>query len=63
MELIWSWAKARVEELRPQNKQELVDAIKKVWKKITPGQCQRTIEHISKRMPEIIASQGEYVGD
>ena len=47
-------------EVKPRNKQELVDSIKKFWeRKVTPEKCARYIDHVShKVVPAVLEAQG-----
>jgi len=46
--------------VKPRNKQELVDGIKKFWrKKVTPKKCGKYIDHVlHKAIPAVVEAQG-----
>ena len=46
--------------MKPRNKQELVDGIKKFWaKKVTPEKCAKYIDHVLyKAIPAVVEAQG-----
>ena len=46
--------------MKPRNKQELVDAIKKFWeRKVTPLKCTKYIDHVLyKGIPAVVEAQG-----
>ena len=47
-------------KVKPRNKQELVDGIKKFWaKKVTPEKCAKYIDHVlHKAIPAVVEAQG-----
>ena len=47
-------------KVKPHNKQELVDGIKKFWtKKVTPEKCAKYIDHVlHKAIPAVVEAQG-----
>jgi len=45
-------------KVKPRNKQELVDGIKKLWRKVTPEKCAKYIDHVlHKAIPAVVEAQ------
>ena len=65
IERVWSHLKQYLTyQIKPRNKQELVDGIKKFWRvKLTRAQCKRYISHINRVLLIIIEKQGVAVVD
>ena len=61
IEDLWHELKFFLEsKVKPRNKQELVDGIKKFWaKKVTPEKCAKYIDHVlHKAIPAVVEAQG-----
>lgn len=61
IENLWHELKLYLEsKVKPRNKQELVDGIKKFWaKKVTPEKCAKYIDHVlHKAIPAVVEAQG-----
>ena len=61
IEDLWHELKFFLEsKVKPRNKQELVDGIKKFWaKKVTPEKCTKYIDHVlHKAIPAVVEAQG-----
>ena len=61
IENLWHELKFFLEsKVKPRNKQELVDGIKKFWeKKVTPEKCVKYIDHVlHKAIPAVVEAQG-----
>ena len=61
IENLWHELKLYLEsKVKPRNKQELVDGIKKFWaKKVTPEKCAKYIDHVlHKAIPAVVETQG-----
>ena len=61
IENLWHELKFYLEsKVKPRNKQELVDGIKKFWaKKVTPEKCAKYIDHVlHKAIPAVVEAQG-----
>ena len=61
IENLWHELKFCLEsKVKPRNKQELVDGIKKFWaKKVTPAKCAKYIDHVLyKAVPAVVEAQG-----
>ena len=61
IENLWDELKFYLEsKVKPRNKQELVDGIKKFWaKKVTPEKCAKYIDHVlHKAIPAVVEAQG-----
>ena len=58
---LWHWIKFYLEsKVKPKNKQELVDGIKKFWeRKVTPEKCNKYIDHVlQKVVSAVVEAQG-----
>jgi len=49
-------------EVKPKNKQELIDGIKVFWKTVTPQVCAKYIRHLKKVIPKAIELIGNATG-
>ena len=49
-------------EVKPKNKEELVNGLKKFWDTITVEKCQRYIGHLRKVLPKVIENNGGPTG-
>lgn len=49
-------------EVKPKNKNELVNGILQFWSTVTVSKCQRYISHLAKVIPEIIRVEGKATG-
>lgn len=49
-------------EIKPKNKQELTDGIKKFWDTVTIAKCRKYINHLRKVIPKVIELNGEATG-
>ena len=49
-------------EVKPSNKQELVDGIYRFWKTVTAEKCTKYIRHLRKVLPKIIEFEGGPTG-
>ena len=49
-------------EVKPHNKQELVDGILRFWKTVTIAKCRTYIHHIHKVIPKVIELEGNATG-
>lgn len=58
IEHIWSILKKKIRRYSITNKTTLLTALKNEWAKITPDQCLKLIETMSKRVAAVIKSKG-----
>ena len=59
IENIWANLKHRIRKnVKPRNKEELVQGIMGYWNELTDEKCQRYIQHVHKVIPAVIANGG-----
>ena len=59
IEWLWNEMKRYVEtKVRPRNKEEFEDGIRRFWETVTPEKCNRYIDHIYKVIPIVIEKGG-----
>ncbi|CAI9552555.1 unnamed protein product [Staurois parvus] len=58
IENLWSIAKRKMRDMRPNNAEELKAAIEASWSSITPQQCHRLIASMPRRIEAVIAAKG-----
>lgn len=61
IEMVWAIVKRKVEKLRPNNKEQLKEAIKTAWDQIELKVLQSCIQHIPKAMDKIEKNKGQLV--
>ena len=49
-------------EVKPKDKNELVNGILQFWSTVTVSKCQKYISHLAKVIPEIIRVDGKATG-
>ena len=49
-------------EVKPKNKEELINGIMKFWNTVTPEVCTKYIRHLKKVIPKCIERQGHPTG-
>ena len=49
-------------EIKPKNKQELIDGIHKFWETVSTEKCKKYIGHLRKVIPKIIENEGGPTG-
>ena len=62
IENLWHELKENTRSSKARTKEQLVDAIKEFWLKVTPAKCQRYINHLRKVYPAVIESNGQATG-
>ncbi len=58
IENLWCIVKRKMRDIRPNNADDLTDAIKATWASFTPEQCHRLIVSMLRRIDAVIHAKG-----
>ena len=63
IENLWHELKEYIRrEVKPKNKADLLDGIRKFWGTVSMQKCQKYIGHLKKVIPKVIEFQGDAAG-
>ena len=63
IENLWHKLKEYMQrEVKPKNKEELINGIKAFWRTVTPQVCVKYIRHLKKVIPKAIELKGNATG-
>ena len=61
--MLWHELKHHLRKnVKPKNKEELINGITAFWSTVTPEKCTKYINHVKKVIPIVIAREGRATG-
>lgn len=59
-ENVYGFLQDKIDEVNPETKKELELLVRRLWRKISPEECQKFVSTLPQRMKKIIETDGEY---